>query len=99
MPFGLTNAPASFQGLMNSILQPLLRKCVAVFFDDILIFSANLDDHLHHLLLVFQTLCNHSLYAKYSKCVFGQPTIHYLGYVIFAQGVTMDPSKVTAILN
>lgn len=64
MPFGLTNAPATFHALMNQVFQTYLRIFVLVFFDDILVNSQFLTEHIHHLKLVFQTLSTHSLYAK-----------------------------------
>ena len=99
MPFGLTNAPATFQCVMNQILQPYLRKFVLVFLDDILIYSKSLEDHQHHLQQVLETLRKHQLYLKESKCTFAKPNLEYLGHVISAQGATTAPDKIKAMLH
>jgi hypothetical protein len=82
MPFGLTNAPSTFQGLMNEVFRPYLRKFVLVFFDDILVYSKNLKEHLKHVRLVLEALKVHHLYAKASKCTFESLEVDYLGHVI-----------------
>lgn len=97
MPFGLTNTPATFQALMNDVLQPFLRRFVLVFFDNILIYSQSWADHLLHIRAVFEALQQHALFLKKSKCSFGEPSVGYLGHVISAQGVSMDESKIQAV--
>ena len=97
MPFGLTNAPATFQGLMNSVFQHYLRRFLLVFFDDILIYSRSMEEHLSHLHQVLLIMRTHSLYAKKSKCYFGVDKVEYLGHFITKEGVSTYPSKIVAV--
>jgi hypothetical protein len=99
MPYGLTGAPATFQGVMNEVLAPGLRKFVIVFIDDILIYSKTLSDHVKHVRQVFQMLDANQLKVKRSKCFFGQKEVSYLGHVINGQGVTTDPKKIAPIVD
>lgn len=97
MPFGLSNAPSTFQSLMNSVFQEVLRKFVLVFFDDILVYSSTWKEHMQHVRQVFELLRLHRLFLKHSKCSFGQQEVGYLGHVISYDGVRVDETKVAAI--
>jgi hypothetical protein len=99
MPFGLTNAPATFQSLMNNLFRDQLRKFILLFFDDILIYSHSMTEHIDNLRTVFIILQTNLMYAKASKCVFCSPHVEYLGHVISAARVSTDPHKIEAILN
>jgi hypothetical protein len=97
MPFGLSNAPSMFQALMNLVLKPFLRRCVLVFFDDILVYSSTWTAHLLQLRAVLEILRTHKLHLKRSKCSFAATSVQYLGHVISHDGVSMDVSKVSAV--
>ena len=99
MPFGLTNALATFMDLMNRIFQSYLDQFVIVFIDDILIYSGSKEDHEKHLRVVLQILRENQLYAKLSKCQFWLDNVAFLGLVISAEGVFVDPQKIETIVN
>ncbi|KAG8492331.1 hypothetical protein CXB51_009857 [Gossypium anomalum] len=99
MPFGLTNTPAVFMDLMNRIFRPYLDRFVVVFIDDILVYSRDETEHAEHLRLGLQILRDKQLYAKFSKCEFWLREVSFLGHVVSASGIRVDPSKISAILN
>nr|GFC90843.1 retrotransposon protein, putative, Ty3-gypsy subclass [Tanacetum cinerariifolium] len=93
MPFGLTNAPAVFMDLMNRVFHEFLDKFVIVFIDDILVFSKSKEEHEDHLRTVLQILRQEKLYAKFSKCEFWLSRVAFLGHIVSAEGITIDPAK------
>eukprot|EP00253_Pinus_taeda_P029605 PITA_29605 len=99
LPFGLTNAPATFMCLMNSVFHKFLDKFVLIFIDDILIYSRSRKEHEEHLRVVLQTLREHQLYEKFSKCDFFKEEIQYLGHVITKEGIAVDPEKIRTIME
>ena len=98
LPFGLTNAPGVFMSLMNRLFREYLDKFIQVFIDDILIYSRTMEEHDEHFCLVLQCLREHKLYGKLSKFSF-QSKIHYLGNVIYDEGIIVYPAKVEAIME
>ena len=99
MPFGLTNAPAEFMNLMHRVFQPYLDQFVVVFVDDILINSQSEWEHEDHLRIVLQLLRDHQLYSKFSKCKFWLTEVRFLGHVVSASGVSVDPEKVEVVMS
>ncbi|KAI3451367.1 hypothetical protein Pfo_008032 [Paulownia fortunei] len=99
MPFGLTNAPAAFMDLMNRVFKQYLDKFVIVFIDDILIYSRDKEEHKEHLKIVLQVLKEKQLYAKFKKCEFWLEQVVFLGHVVSKDSISVDPSKVEAIIN
>jgi hypothetical protein len=99
MSFGLTNAPAHFMYLMNFVFMSELDKFIVVFIDDILIYSKSEEEHAQHLQVILQRLRDHQLYAKFSKCAFCLREVLFLGHVISAEGIVVDPSKVQEVLD
>ena len=99
MPFGLINASAAFMDLMNRVFHPYLDHFVVVFIDDILVYSKDAKEHEHHLRIVLQILRENRLFAKLSKCDFWLKEVSFLGYIVSAEGIRVDPVKIEAVMN
>ena len=92
MPFGLINVLAIFEHLMNNIFQEFLDDFVVYY--HILIFSKNKKDYEKHVQMVLQKLRDAKFYAKLEKCVFHQPQVEFLDYIISRECLSMDPKKI-----
>lgn len=84
---------------MNHIFQEHLSTFILVFFDDILVYNKNLEEHVQHLKITFDLLIQHQLLAKHSKYVFAAEKVEYLGHCISSQGVSTDPRKIEVVQN
>jgi hypothetical protein len=94
MPFGLTNTPIVFQHLMNNVFCKYLDDFMVCYIDDNLIFSKDMEDHERHVHLVLEKLWEVKFYTKFEKCEFHQSKVEFLGYVIFGNGIHINPRKV-----
>ena len=97
MPFGVTNASAQFTNMMNDLFGDYLDKCILIFLDDVLIYSANPQDHADHLRKVLGKLKEHQLFAKASKCEILKTSVDFLGQQICRGGMTPTEAKLKAI--
>ena len=99
MPFGLTNAPTTYMDLMNRVFQPYVDQFVVVFIDDILVYFKDAQEHEQHLRIVLETLRENRLYAKLSKCDFWLKESSFLGHIVSAEGIIVDPATIEAVVN
>ena len=97
MPFGLTNAPATFQRMMDRILNELREDFCEVYLDDILIYSETFEQHLIHIEKIIQRLNKYGLKLKHKKCHFAQLETEYLGFILSDGGYKTSPRIIEAI--
>lgn len=98
MLFGLTNALSTFMRLMNRILRAFIGKFVVVYFDDILVYNKNLDEHVKLLHAIFGVSREHQLYANFKKCMFCMEFVVFLGFVVSSNQITKHQKLYTVVI-
>ena len=97
LPFGLSNSPANFQRLMDTVLRSLIGTECHVFMDDILCFSQSAEEHAQRLENILRRFKEANLQLHHGKCMFAQPRVQYLGFVLSQDGISVSPDKVKAV--
>ncbi|UYV73203.1 K02A2.6-like [Cordylochernes scorpioides] len=97
MPFGLCNAPATFERLMEAVLQGLATETCMVYLDDIIVLGKNFEEHLSNIEKVFKRLEASNLKLSPKKCKLFKKEVAYLGHIISAEGVQTDPEKTETV--
>ena len=91
MPYGLSTAPATFSRAISIVLSDLTYEKCLCYFDDVIIFSKDNNDHCERLKTVLQRFREHNLRVKALKCSFGADKVVYLGHTVSSAGVHTDP--------
>ena len=101
LPMGVCNGPATFQRVMEHVLGDLLLSpsspVCRVFFDDVVVASRDVEEHLEMLEAVFSKLKSANLKLKLSKCNFLQESVKFLGFVVGKEGVSTCNEKIEAV--
>ncbi|MDW0331167.1 MAG: reverse transcriptase family protein [Nitrososphaeraceae archaeon] len=99
MPFRLCNAPATFQKTMNKVLKEYIDRFVAVFIDDIIVYSNSFEEHCGHLQMLFDKLETANLALNKEKCEMFKRELRFLGHKINKHGIQPDPQKIEKVQN
>jgi ribonuclease HI len=99
MPFGLSNAGATFQRDMQIDFDDLIGKIIQVYLDDLTVYSKNRLDHFGHLRKVLMRCRKFGISLNPSKSIFGVTKGKLLGHIVSDSGISIDPERITAILN
>ena len=91
MPFGLTGAPNSFRRLLKE------SKSALAYLDNIIVYSQSIEDDIQNLSRALEILMDAKLKINFEKSLFEQDKITYLGHVISAQGISLDPTLIKKI--
>lgn len=99
IPFGLSNAPAAFQRSMEEMLDSLRDNFCIPYLDDILCYSDSFTSHVEGVRQVLRALQSHGVKLRPTKCELFQKEVRYVGRLVSADGVSIDPKDIDAIIS
>ena len=99
MPFGLKNAGATYQRLVNRMVQKQIGTTMEVYIDDMLVKSTTTKLHIAHLSEAFQILRNYNMKLNPAKCAFGVSAGKFLGFIVNHRGIEANPDKIKVVLD
>lgn len=99
VPFGLNVSPQALNRIIQDTFADVRFKFVVPYFDDLLVHSANFKEHLEHLDIVFNRLQEAGFTINPEKMKLCRSRIKFLGHVISAEGMSIDPERANAIQN
>lgn len=99
LPFGLTNAPFTMSRLMDRVIGFDLEPNVFCYLDDIVVASETFEDHTRLLRTVGERLRKAGLTISLDKSRFCRKRVTYLGYLLTDEGVSIDNSRISPILD
>ena len=91
LPFGLSNSPANFHRMMDTVLRDLLCTECSVYVGEILIYSSSASEHAKRVENVIERFDRANLQSHPGKCVFAQPQVQYIGFVLTKDGISPTP--------
>jgi hypothetical protein len=97
LPYGVSNSPASFERLMDLVLKHLTGSECFVCIDNLILFADTIQEHARRLEHVLQSFDRANVQLEPGKCVFAQPKVEYLVYVVPREGIAASPDKVLAV--
>jgi len=97
MQQGDCNAPSTFQRLMTAVFREYIARFVHVYLDDIFIYSSTIEEHEHHLAMVFKQLRNAQLYLSRDKVDLYSQSMDCLGHIISDVGIHANMDKMQKI--
>jgi hypothetical protein len=99
MPFGLQGAPATFQRMVDRVLEGIEYHIALAYLDDVIVYGRTFEECASRLELVLERVHQAGLKLKPIKCDLFKRSLEFLGHVVTSEGITTDPKKTAAVNN